>query len=68
MRRFSVLIPALLIFPGLAAARQGGNPAPAGQGTPGAPCMPGMRMPGCPDTSPQQPGAPAAGGSAAGAT
>src|ERR1700681_4885253 len=38
----------LLFFPGLAAAQQGDQQ--------GSPCMPGMRMPGCPEPSGQQTG------------
>jgi hypothetical protein len=49
MRLFRNIVLSVLCFPALVAAQQGG-------GQQGAPCMPGMKMPGCPDTSGQQPG------------
>jgi hypothetical protein len=49
MRLFRNIALSVLFFPALAAAQQGG-------GQQGAPCMPGMKMPGCPDTSGQQAG------------
>ena len=49
-RRFSILTLAVLIIPALARGQQGGgNQARGEQRTPEIPCMPGMRMPGCPE-------------------
>ena len=49
MRLFRNIVLSVLCFPALVAAQQGG-------GQQGAPCMPGMKMPGCPDTPGQQAG------------
>jgi hypothetical protein len=49
MRLFRNIALSVLFFPALAAAQQGG-------GQQGSPCMPGMRMPGCPESSGQQAG------------
>src|ERR1700680_4012307 len=43
---FCSAVLSLLFLPALTAAQQGGPP--------GSPCMPGMRMPGCPEPSGQQ--------------
>src|SRR3984957_19257885 len=48
MRFFCSAVVSLLFFPALAAAQQGGQQ--------GSPCMPGMLMPGCPESSGQQAG------------
>ena len=56
-RHFAVFTVVLLVFSALAEGQQGsGNQAPGVQDAPGMPCMPGMRMPGCPETPAQQPG------------
>ena len=54
MRPFQKVILVFLFFPTLLAAQQGssGN-APGAQGQ-GAPCLAGMRMPGCPEPADQQ--------------
>ena len=49
MRLFRNIALSVLFFPALAAAQQG-------SGQQGSPCMPGMRMPGCPESSGQQAG------------
>ncbi len=47
MRLFRDIALLVLFFPALVAAQQGG-------GQQGSPCMPGMQMPGCPESSGQQ--------------
>jgi hypothetical protein len=49
MNRLGAVVVVLLISPALAAAQRGG-------GQQGSPCMPDMRMPGCPESFGQQPG------------
>jgi hypothetical protein len=49
MGLFRKIVLSVLFFPALVAAQQS-------NGQQGTPCMPGMRMPGCPDTSGQQAG------------
>ena len=48
MRLFLNIVLSVLFFPALVTAQQGG-------GQQGSPCMPGMRMPGCPESSGKQP-------------
>lgn len=59
MRIFRSVVLSILFFPALAVAQQGG-------GQQGSPCMPGMRMRGCPDPSGQQPGNQQSGGGQSG--
>jgi len=48
MKLFRSVLLSLVFFPVLAVAQQGGGPN-------GTPCMPGMSMPGCPESGGQQP-------------
>src|ERR1700676_1070158 len=49
MKLFLEIVFLILLFPALVAAQQGG-------GHQGSPCMPGMQMPGCPESSGQEAG------------